>query len=366
MEYNVTYREKDSGIQVIISYKNELGKWKQKSKQGFPNTRDGKKQAKIVADELLQEIKKTITLNLDSDLKNITFKQFSDMYIEHITVHSAPNTIESYRKSLLKFSDLNDIELKKITKLHIQQCIDKALKTNIMKSTVKLYSRRIKTMLNAAITDYRLIISNPVDDIKIENDKFIKEKRALTSGELDDLLTKLSKLAPNLQKYYIASLLAGKCGLRIGEICGLKWTDINFTDFTLTVDRQLKQDLDGNWTLGNLKSKNSYRTIPISEFVKNELEHYKNNNPIRIDKLIFKTTSDSLSDNLRKHFKKIGYNISVHELRHTYATLLISNGMDFKTAAKILGHDVKETMKTYSHVTDEMMKKATDLIRNIF
>ncbi len=234
-----------------------------------------------MADELLQEINKTITLNLDSDLKNITFKQFSDMYVEHITVHSAPNTIESYKKSLLKFSDLNDIELRKITKLHIQQCIDKALKTNIMKSTVKLYSRRIKTMLNAAITDYRLIITNPVDDIKIENDKFIK----------------------------------------------VKWTDINFTDFTLTVDRQLKQDLDGNWTLGNLKSKNSYRTIPISEFVKNELEHYKNNNPIRIDKLIFKTTSDSLSDNLRKHFKKIGYDISVHELRHTYATLLISNGM---------------------------------------
>ncbi|WP_455803973.1 tyrosine-type recombinase/integrase [Clostridium butyricum] len=58
--------------------------------------------------------------------------------------------------------------------------------------------------------------------------------------------------------------------------------------------------------------------------------------------------------------------ISIHELRHTYATLLIGNGIDFKTAAQLLGHDVQQTLKTYSHVTDEMLNKATEKISKIF
>ncbi|WP_420868597.1 tyrosine-type recombinase/integrase [Clostridium saccharoperbutylacetonicum] len=49
--------------------------------------------------------------------------------------------------------------------------------------------------------------------------------------------------------------------------------------------------------------------------------------------------------------RQIG-NITIHELRHTYITLLVSNGLDFKTIAKIAGHDVKQTLITYSHVTD--------------
>jgi integrase len=58
--------------------------------------------------------------------------------------------------------------------------------------------------------------------------------------------------------------------------------------------------------------------------------------------------------------------ITIHELRHTYATILISNNIDFKTTAGFLGHDVQQTIKTYSHVTDEMKKKATDTISKIF
>lgn len=58
MDYNITYREKNNGIQVIVSYKDYLGKWKQKSKQGFPNTREGKKKAKLAANTLTSRNKK--------------------------------------------------------------------------------------------------------------------------------------------------------------------------------------------------------------------------------------------------------------------------------------------------------------------
>lgn len=55
MDYNVTYREKDKGIQVIIPYKDSFGKWKQKSRQEFSNTRDGKKKSKETDDYILKK-----------------------------------------------------------------------------------------------------------------------------------------------------------------------------------------------------------------------------------------------------------------------------------------------------------------------
>ncbi|SFC21403.1 Phage integrase family protein [Clostridium uliginosum] len=83
-------------------------------------------------------------------------------------------------------------------------------------------------------------------------------------------------------------------------------------------------------------------------------------------KRIMKNRSTSETDAfLNRKFKKLGFNITIHELRHTSATKLIV-GIDFKTAAKLLGHYVKETMKTYSHVNDDMMQRATDLIGKIF
>ena len=65
MEYNITYREKNAGLQAIISYKTELGKWKQKSKQGFPNSREGKRKAKKWADETLQTIKNNLANDIN-------------------------------------------------------------------------------------------------------------------------------------------------------------------------------------------------------------------------------------------------------------------------------------------------------------
>ncbi|RHW62664.1 site-specific integrase, partial [Clostridium botulinum] len=65
-------------------------------------------------------------------------------------------------------------------------------------------------------------------------------------------------------------------------------------------------------------------------------------------------------------FKKHGYTITFHELRHTYATRLIANGVDFKTVAQILGHSVEQTLKTYSHVNNDMLNKAHSVIEKIF
>ena len=166
--------------------------------------------------------------------------------------------------------------------------------------------------------------------------------------------------------YYIAVLLAVKAGLRAGEICGLMWSDIDFKNQTITISRQLKRRKeDGKYVLGDLKSKNSYRIIPMSTFLSNELQQIKKDYPINIDnRLISIAATVTLTVNLDLQLKK-GFGVTLHELRHTFATNLIANNIDFKTAATILGHDVKETMETYSHVTDAMMDNAKKIINTM-
>ena len=64
MDFNISYRKKDKGIQCIISYK-ENGKWKQKSKQGFEDSRKGKNEAKQWAIDMVNELEKTVKTSND-------------------------------------------------------------------------------------------------------------------------------------------------------------------------------------------------------------------------------------------------------------------------------------------------------------
>ncbi len=124
---------------------------------------------------------------------------------------------------------------------------------------------------------------------------------------------------------------------------------------------------DGTVGLGELKTKNSYRTIPMPPLVKEILLKWYNSNPIDIsNRVIVYNCVAGLTNLLRNYTKKLGFDLSIHEFRHTYATSLIARGIDFKTVAKLMGHDVEQTMKTYSHVTDEMFNNATKVINEIF
>ncbi|NFG76236.1 site-specific integrase [Clostridium botulinum] len=167
--------------------------------------------------------------------------------------------------------------------------------------------------------------------------------------------------------HYLISLIALKTGARIGEILALTWNDIDFENNIIVINKQWNLNKKGEYSFVDVKGVNSNRSIPIPYVLVTELKKYKNKNPINIDNRIFKyKNTASTSSNLIREYVRIGFNISVHELRHTYATNLIQNGIDFKTTAKLLGHTVEMTLNVYSHVTDDMMKRATKIINNYF
>lgn len=352
MQYNISYREKDKNIQFIISYKVN-GKWKQRSKQGF------KKQsiAKLAADKELDKLKKDLELQskLDREFEGMTFKEFSKIFMAHVRIYKEGNTLINYNTAINRLNMLNDFELLKVNNMDIQNCVDNLVKESLKISTIKKYLSILHLMFNYAKKKH-LILENPVVDIELPEEKDKNEKRALTKFELEDLLSKIKN-----EKYKIMSMLAGKCGLRIGEICGLYRSDIDEKNRVIRVDHQWKKLKTGKHGIGSVKRTNSIRVVPIPDSIADELFKYKNESLMYMDGRLFPHTA-SLTNNLKRVYKSIGYDISVHELRHTYATQLIANGMEWKTAAQFLGHDVKQTMNTYTHVTQDMINKAKKII----
>ncbi|WP_414646349.1 site-specific integrase [Clostridium botulinum] len=356
MDYNVTWRKKDKGWQFIISYKDSTGKWKQKSKQGFKTQKDGKP----IIEKMIKDLKSSIKNNVDIHDSEKTFKEISKMYCEHIMLYKEYLTVKSYETCFKKFKVLNDKKIKDIKKYDIQKVIDGCIKKNLKFFTIETYLRRINTFFKYVRDDLNLITELPTTNIKIPKKKTETTKKALTKKEVSVLLNKLKD-----HRFYIVAFMAANTGMRMGEILGLTWNDVDFKNNTLNVNKQWKILKNRKSGFGSVKSKNSNRIIPISKNVVNKLKNYKKNNPTDIYNRVTPFNASSIDKYLNSELRELA-GISMHELRHTYATLLISSGIDFKTAAKILGHDVEQTMRTYSHVTDDMMKKATGIIENIF
>lgn len=360
LDYNVTYRKKDKGIQCIISYKDSSGKWKQKSKQGFKTQKDAKPYITKTVKELERQFLNENSI-VSADYNSITFKQLTDEFIEHEKLYKEYNSIKDYKSSFANFSELNDIKVTEIKKADILKCID-LLVDKLRYITISGYLLTIKQVFNYYIENYDN--SFRIDlNIKIPKEKNPVGKKALTKTELNNLINsdKIKK-----SKYYIVAYIAAMSGLRCGEILGLTWNDIDEKNLLINVNKQWKINKKTNkYGFGNLKSKNSYRKVPVSsEFIR-ELKEYKKKKTIDINNRIAPFKNLTITSLFNRTLKDEA-GVTLHELRHTYITLLISNGIDFKTAAKIAGHDIKQTLNTYSHVTDDMMKNASTIISKIF
>lgn len=364
LQYSTLIRKKNNSYQYIITYKDPItNKWKPKSKQGFPMTREGKQLAQQAMDKAVDELKKLFKNKINPSLLDTTFKQFTDMYLEHVKLHRSINTVLCFKTVLNHFTELDNTPISKVSNMDIQRVVDDMVRSGIKSRTIEGYLRQLNTILRSSKDDYHLISELPTEGIKFKIDKEKIQTRALNQKEENKLLKDFKEIQKG--KYYLVVLLALKCGLRLGEILGLTWNDINEKNKTITINKQWKQKTETEYDFGELKSDNSNRILPISEKTLNELKKYKKVVNMNNRLFNFKNT-DSVSICINRLFKLRGYDITIHQLRHTYATKLIANGVDFKTAAKLLGHNVEQTMKTYSHVNDDMMKRAEKLIKKVF
>ena len=237
------------------------------------------------------------------------------------------------------------------------------------------YAQKSKLIYNLP-TD---IEKQPMNKPKVEF--WIKE-------ELDFYINKI-----NGSYLYTPILIEVLTGLRVGELCGLRWCDINFDTKILTVANQIIYDRELKILVFSevLKSSTSHRNISLPKILIDHLKAIKGTaldtdfivlnrdgtmyNPrnlsMNFTKSIYKYRESI--ENLKDENKKIPKDymqlkqITFHGLRHTHATLLIFNGENIKVVSDRLGHkDIATTLNTYTHIMDDMKNNTADLLDNIF
>ena len=185
-----------------------------------------------------------------------------------------------------------------------------------------------------------------------------------------------SYVLENINSRNIGLLISLYSGIRIGELCALRWEDVDFKKNCLTINKTIQRvyikDKDKNISkviITTPKTKNANREIPINKDfleilkkVKSDKKYYiLTGNEKYIEPRTYRKYFNKVLDELRiKHF-------NFHSLRHTFATNCISLGVDYKTVSELLGHaNVNITLNLYVHPRYSQKKKCIDLVCKVF
>ena len=352
MKTTTTYRQKDNGWQIIVSWKDENGRWRQKSKQGFPHKRDAKEaEAGIIA-----AIKKQ-PHPVDEALRGITLKQFVEEYLRARKglIHGSK---KHYINAVNALQDLAKRPVDTITFRDLQNVISG---WNYASETQKNYRILLRALFRAAVKPYRLISENPMDDVEIAKGREKKERRPVTDEEYKKVLAALKDdpealLAVNILYY---------TGLRRGELLGLTWDKIDWKGSSMIIETQWNNTVTGRHQLQPPKSSNGFRVIPIPAKLLTMLRQYYNKYPLQMDRRLF-VYPGVMIRRVCGNMRLVHPDISPHCLRHTYATNLLARGIDVQTVAALIGDDPETVIRTYIHYTDKMREAAKTNIEKIF
>ena len=225
-------------------------------------------------------------------------------------------------------------------------------------TTVRSLHLMLHNALNRAVKE-RLILRNPTEDcIAPKVQKF--EMQILQPEHIKTYLDAADKRGL-LPMFYLELV----SGLRKGELTALLWSDLDITDKTISVSKQYVKNPNGELTLSRPKTETSVRKVSIPQEAVDLLiaEHKKHpDNPYMFPSPVTGEMyyPDSVVNLHKKILKDAGLpHIRFHDLRHTFATLALQNGVDVKTVSSMLGHyDAGFTLRTYTHATRQKQDEA--------
>lgn len=237
----------------------------------------------------------------------------------------------------------------------------------LAQSTVKGIQRLLKACMKEAVIA-GLLAESPYNHYRLPKAQH-RPPRVLTLSEQ----RRLERAA--LSSGTIEQILPLYTGLRLGEVCALEWSDINFSARTLRVQRsvqRLRSDASHHRTalqLGTPKSDSSVREIPIPAFLVSLLQTKKAK--ATESPFVFPGKNGAAMDprTMQNHFKALTKslhidNAHIHTLRHTFATRCLEQHVGFEVLAQLLGHSSpRVTLDHYAHATDENMRRSISKLR---
>lgn len=359
------------------------GKIKYGKIKGFATEEEAIESYKKYNEEFLNQQREfEISVSKDVMFKDYLIHWFENVYSERI--ENTTKLVGSYIVYNLIIPSIEyDIKIDLVTTDYLDEIVEKASKiTESAGCSARMII--IMAMKDAVIGGY--ITYNP--SLKIKKYKRPKIKiRVLSEEQMKKFLIYAKE-----SNWYLEILLGLFCGLRKGEILGLKFEDIDFDERTITIERQLVSNpelkeksftiLKNKLIERKPKTKNSIRRIKAPQIVINEL--IKRKEQIKKNKDIYKDEYDdhnyiscqnngsphcltALNECLKKICLKLSYpHITVHGLRHMCATILLEQGATLAKIAAYLGHtSIHTTFEYYCEVMDEK-EKILAFMNNIF
>lgn len=354
MQYHFSARKKVTGWQLLLTYKDSRGKWRQKSKQRF-----AKKSEALAESEKRKLLESVMNVAENINNQNLTLRELYNLFCDNKRKELTYNTLKNYELILSRLSALADCKVTEITAQDLISAINGL--ASLSPSSINLSIAKIKVLFKYAKNVCNLIKIDPSANLHYIKERRRKTVSSLTQSELHDLLKSLQNERLDI---YTMCAIAGYAGLRFGEIAGLTAADIDLKNKVLHVSKQYGLISKNLYTFKPVKSNNGFRDVPIPPALISILAEYLQADIKRpIDGRIFIVCESSYVNARIKKYKK---DCSIHKLRHTYATLLLAHGVDVKTVAALLGDTVNTVIKTYIHYNDEMRRQAAEKVAGIF
>ena len=350
-----------------IFYSNSKGKWMGQINTG--RDENGKIKRKSVYGDTQQEVKEKlnqIKFKIYSgsfvDTSQITFEQLMKQIIEdkYALNEIQEQTYIRHLETLKMLGSINQIPLQKINYSMLKQLLISMV--DYSDSTIK----KLYMMLNQCFREAqkrKIIAENPMEDLK--RPKSRKQKRKVRAMTVEEQQKFLKVIQTEKVRYKEQMLISMFTGMRMGEVNALTPKDINFKFNFINIDKTVSKGRKGSaFVNDSAKTEKGNRTVPINELVKPVVEEVLANYEPTEDGMLFHTTVGTLvtTNQVNMEFKRLlerfdirdeglKGELSLHSLRHTYATRCIEGGMPPKILQNLLGHkDISVTLDTYSDV----------------
>ena len=288
----------------------------------------------------------------------MTLGEHLDLFLSNYAeINLRPRTVQGY-ESIIRVHlkpHLGYIPLTRLSALDIQGYYAMHLRSGLSALTVRHHHRLLHRALEVAI-DWGLLERNPATRIRLPAPAK-SPARMLSPDEARQLLVACRPTA-----YHLPIHLALYTGLRLGEVLGLCWDNVDLSGRMIAVRKTLNRVRGRGLVWGEPKSKGSQRIIAVSDvtglLLRAAHEHSQSGQVCARDNGDL-MTPDNLSHGFRSIAKRCGIQARFHDLRHTHASLLLGEGTPMHIVRSRLGHQsISTTVDIYGHVLTEADRAA--------